>query len=282
MLRTVTVRTLAEKKARGEKIVMLTAHDWLTARLLDAEQQVDVVLVGDSLANTALGYADTLPVTMDEMVHHTAAVSRAVTHALVVADMPFLSYQAGEDAAVGNAGRFLKEAGANAVKLEGGARFAPLVARLTGCGIPVIGHLGLTPQSVNQLAGYHVQGKLPADIRQLRLDARALQDADACALVLECVPAEVAERLTADLRIPTVGIGAGAGCDGQVLVGVDLWGLYDRHVPKFVRAYADLGAQARAAVRAYADEVRAGTFPDAAHSFTLTAEQRAALADLWK
>lgn len=281
MLREVTVCALLEKKGRGEKIVMLTAYDFLTARIADAAG-VDCVLVGDSLANTALGYDDTLPVTMAEMLHHTAAVSRAVKHAFVIADMPFLSYQGNQDEAFANAGKFLKEAGANAVKIEGGSRCAPLAARLTAAGIPVVGHLGLTPQSINQQSGYHVQGKLPADIVQLRLDAKALQDAGCCLLVLECVPDVVAARLSRELTVPTIGIGAGAGCDGQVLVCADVWGLSDRQPPKFVKRYADLGRVAGDAVKQYAGEVRAGTFPDAKTSYALPAELRDKLDELWK
>ena len=281
MLREVTVRNFAEKKAKGEKIVMLTAYDCLTARLADAAG-VDCILVGDSLANTALGYDDTLPVTMQEMLHHTAAAGRGTRHAFLVADMPFLSYQGSADDAFMNAGRFLKEAGANAVKLEGGSRCAPLVARLVAGGIPVVGHLGLTPQSVNQLSGYRVQGQLPADIAQLRLDARALQEAGCCLLVLECVPAEVAERLSRELTVPTIGIGAGAGCDGQVLVIADLLGLHDRHTPRFAKRYAELGRAAIAAAQQYAADVRAGSFPDAAASYTLSPEIRGRLDELWK
>ncbi len=281
MLREITIRELAAKKVRGEKIVMITAYDCLTARQADAAG-VDCILVGDSLANTALGHDDTLPVTMAEMLHHTAAVSRGTRHALVIADMPFLSYQGSQDEAVTNAGRFLKEAGANAVKLEGGAAWAALSTRLVASGIPVVGHIGLTPQAVNQQSGYRVQGKVPADILQLRLDAHALEEAGCCLLVLECVPAEVAVRLSQELTVPTISIGAGAGCDGQVLVVADLLGLHDRHTPKFVKRYADLGAAATAAIRQYADEVRAGAYPGPDHQFSLPAEVRAQLDDVWK
>ena len=265
----VTVRTFLARKVAGEKIVMLTAYDYTTARLLD-EAGVDAILVGDSLSGVVQGHETTLPVTMDEMVYHTACVARGTRRAMVIGDMPFMSYQASEDEAIKNAGRFLKEGGAQAVKLEGGERVAGLVARLVSAGIPVMGHIGLTPQSVHQLGGYRLTGKAREEAERLVRDAHALEQAGAFAIVLEMVPAELAARITSELSIPTIGIGAGSGCDGQVLVVNDMLGLTEVRY-RFVKQYANLAADIRDAVARYAEEVRSGVFPGPEHSFTLGA-----------
>ena len=256
----VTLTTLDQMKQRGEKIACLTAYDASFAVLLDAAG-VDVVLVGDSLGMVVLGYETTLPVTLDAMVHHTRAVSRGVERALVVADMPFLTFQVSVSEAVRNAGRLIQEGGAAAVKLEGGGAVVEVAARLVEVGIPVMGHLGLVPQSVHQLGGFRRQATLEEDAEQLLADAHALEDAGAFAVVLESIPAEVARAVTTELRIPTIGIGAGPYCDGQVLVSYDMLGLSQDGVPAFVKRYGDLGDQTVAAVRAYADDVRNGRFP---------------------
>lgn len=253
-------------KAQGQKITMLTAYDFVTAKLLDSAG-VDVLLVGDSVGMVMLGYETTLPVTMEEMLHHTRAVVRGASRAMVAADMPFLSYQADPDAALHNAGRLLKEAGAAAVKLEGGRPVVDVVRRCVSAGIPVIGHLGLTPQSVNQFGGFKLQGRTQDAAEALVQDALLLEQAGACAIVLEKIPAPLARRVSAQLVIPTIGIGAGPGCDGQVLVTPDLLGLFEEFKPKFVRRYAELGAEVRRAAAAYCEDVRSGRFPDAAHSY---------------
>jgi 3-methyl-2-oxobutanoate hydroxymethyltransferase len=242
---------------------MLTAYDATMARLFDAAG-VDSLLVGDSLGMVVQGQPDTLSVTLEEMIYHTRMVVRATKRALVIADMPFMSYQISPAQALENAGRLMKEAGAHAVKLEGGVRSATAVAAITQADIPLVGHIGLTPQSVRRLGGYKVQ----RDETRLFEDARALEKAGAFALVLECVPAELAARLTQSLSIPTIGIGAGAGCDGQVLVNHDLLGLIDDIRPRFVKRYAEMGEAIRQAVRAYCTEVREGTFPGPDHIFT--------------
>ena len=257
----VTVPRLMEKKRRRERIVALTAYDAGFAALLD-QAGVDVLLVGDSLANVVQGRETTLPVTMEEMLYHTRLVSGAVRQALVVGDMPFGSYQASPEDAVRNAVRFLKEGGAAAVKLEGGVRMQETISRLAEADIPVMAHIGLTPQSVHALGGYKVQ----RDGRRLMRDARAVQAAGAFAVVLEAVPARIASEITSALRIPTIGIGAGRRCDGQILVLHDLLGLSAR-TPKFARRYAELGAAARDAVKAFSADVRAGRFPAKEHSF---------------
>jgi 3-methyl-2-oxobutanoate hydroxymethyltransferase len=251
---------LEAKKRRGEKIAMLTAYDYTMARLLD-RAGIDILLVGDSLGMVVLGYDTTLPVTMDAMVHHTRAVSRGVLRALVVADMPFLTYQVSVEEALRNTGRLIQEGGAAAVKIEGGGAAVEAAARIVEAGIPVMGHLGLLPQSVHQLGGFRQQARLEEDAERLLADAQALQEAGAFALVLESIPAGVAKAVTAGLHIPTIGIGAGPHCDGQVLVSYDMLGLSQDSVPPFVKRYADLGEQAVAAARAYADEVRMGRFP---------------------
>lgn len=255
----VTAPVLREMKERGEKITVLTAYDYPTAKLID-DAGVDVVLVGDSLGMAVLGFENTLPVTMDMMVHHTSAVVRGVKHALVVADMPFMSYQASLEDAARNAGRLLQEAGAQAVKIEGGAAVVPTVKRLSGMGLPVMGHLGLTPQSIHQFGGYSIQGREDDVALQLRHDAKALQEAGAFAVVLELVSPELSRRITDDLLIPTIGIGAGPHCDGQVQVTNDLIGLSEEFVPKHAKQYMKIAAQMREAFSAYADDVRSGKF----------------------
>jgi len=251
---------LEAKKQRGERIAMLTAYDYTMARLLD-RARIDILLVGDSLGMVVLGYETTLPVTLDAMVHHTRAVSRGAKRALVVADLPFLTYQVSLPETVRNAGRLLQEGGAAAVKIEGGGPIVEAAARLVEVGIPVMGHLGLLPQSVHQLGGFRQQATMEEDAAQLRADALALQEAGAFAVVLESIPAELAREVTAELRIPTIGIGAGPHCDGQVLVSYDMLGLSQDSVPPFVRRYADLGDEIVAAAAAYAGDVRAGHFP---------------------
>jgi 3-methyl-2-oxobutanoate hydroxymethyltransferase len=250
----------------GEKIACLTAGDCAMARLLD-EAGIHLILVGDSLGMTLLGFDDTLPVTMEHMLHHTAAVVRGTKQALVVADMPFMSYQAGIDEAVANAGRFLKEAGADAVKIEGGAFRAELITTLTRNGIPTLAHIGMTPQSVREFGGYKVQGKTPEAATTLIEDARSVAAAGAFALVLECVPGPVSADITAAVDIPTIGIGAGAACDGQVLVSNDILGLYAGHTPKFVKPYAALGQAMKDAFTAYREDVRKGDFPGPEHTY---------------
>ena len=252
----------------GEKLAMLTAYDAVFARLAD-EAGVDMVLVGDSLAMVALGQPDTLGVGMDAMVHHTRAVSRAVERALVVGDMPFMSYQQSDEAAVGNAGRMLAEGRAQAVKLEGGARVLSRVRAIVAAEIPVMGHIGLTPQSIAKLGGFKVQGKTAAAAEALVEEARMLEEAGCFSLVIEAVPAPLAKLVTEAVSIPTIGIGAGPHCDGQVLVTQDVLGLFDQFRPKFVKRYAELGRLAREAMGAYIDEVRGGEFPAPEHCFAM-------------
>lgn len=262
-----TVVTFREAKGQ-EKLVMLTAYDYSTARVMDMAG-VDALLVGDSLGMVMLGYPDTLSVTVDDMVRHCAAVARGAQKALVVCDMPYMSYHVSVEETVRNAARLMVEGRAQAVKLEGGAEFAAEVRALTRASIPVMGHLGLTPQSVNAFGGFKVQGKTMAAAQKLLDDARALQDAGAFALVLECVPAPLAERVTQALAIPVIGIGAGAGCDGQVLVWQDMTGMTLSQVPRFVKRFGEVGASLRSAVEAYAREVRAGAFPGDEHGYPL-------------
>lgn len=266
----VTIHTLQQKKERGDKITMLTAYDATFARLLD-ESDIDILLVGDSLGMVVQGHETTLPVTLDEMIYHTRAVARGAGRAQIVGDMPFMTYQAGLDAAMANAGRLVKEGGCHAIKLEGGARHAELVARLVGAGIPVMGHIGLTPQSFHQMGGFKVQGREHGGAERLLEDALALQEAGAYLIVLEGIPSEIAQRITAALDIPTIGIGAGPHCDGQVLVIYDLLGMNDSFKPKFVRRYEDFAGRIRAATRAYVEDVRAGAFPAERESFFLDA-----------
>lgn len=261
----------------GQKIAVLTAYDYPTGLLAD-EAGADVILVGDSLGMVCLGLPDTLGVTMADMLHHTKAVCRAVKSALVVADMPFLSYQTSISDAVANAGRFLQEAGARAVKLEGGAEFVPHIRAMLAAGIPVMGHIGLTPQMVARFGGFKAQGKTARAARALVADARALAEAGCFAIVLEAVPAEVAQRITAEIGIPTIGIGAGPECDGQVLVFHDVLGLCPGLRPGFVKQYADLWTPAREALSAYCAEVRAGAFPAEAHTRRMDAAELAEFA----
>lgn len=261
--------------AKGQrKLAVLTAYDYPTGQLAD-EAGADVILVGDSLGNVCLGLPDTLGVTMADMLHHTRAAARAVKNALLVGDMPFLSYQTGIETAVANAGRFLQEAGARAVKLEGGAEFVPHIKAMLSAGIPVMGHLGLTPQQIARLGGFKAQGKTARAARKLLADAHALAGAGCFALVLEAVPAEVAARITAEIDIPTIGIGAGPDCDGQVLVFHDVLGLCPGLRPSFVKQYADLWTPAREALSAYCAEVRGGAFPAEAQTRRMAADELA-------
>jgi 3-methyl-2-oxobutanoate hydroxymethyltransferase len=257
----VRISDLKEKKRRGEKIAILTAYDAIMAKLLE-RAGIEVLLVGDSVGMAVLGHESTLPVTLDVMIHHTAAVSRGVERALVIADMPFLSYQVSVEDAVRNAGRLMQEAGAAAVKIEGGRAVIDVVKRLVDVGIPVMGHLGLLPQSVNQLGGYRRRGTQPREADAIAMDAIALEDAGAFAIVLEMVPPEVARTVTSQVQIPTIGIGAGPDCDGQVLVTYDMLGLFDSFVPSFVKMYAHLAETIMTAAQAYADDVRNGRFPE--------------------
>ena len=272
----VTINDLKETKAKGEKVPMITAYDYTSARIVDGAG-MPVILVGDTLGQVVLGYDSTLPVTMDEMLHHTKAVARGAKRALIVGDMPFMSYQTGVKDAMRNAGRFLQEGGAQAVKLEGGVHMAPTVRRMVESGIPVMGHIGLTPQSVNQLGGYRVQGKSLKSAVRLMEDARALEDAGAFSLVLECVPASLASLITERLAIPTIGIGAGAGCDGQVQVFHDMLGLFTDFVPRHAKRYATLGEAIAEAVGAFMAEVRDGSFPTHKHSYHIKDEVLAEL-----
>ncbi|WP_045219857.1 3-methyl-2-oxobutanoate hydroxymethyltransferase [Desulfonatronum thioautotrophicum] len=265
-MHTTTTATLLEMKRRGEKITVLTAYDWATAKLLD-DAGVEMLLVGDSLGMVMLGLENTLAVTMDDMLHHCKAVARGAKQALLVGDMPFMSYQVSPEQALANAGRFLQEGGMHAVKVEGGRDILPAVRKMTRAGIPVLGHVGLTPQHVHQLGGFKVQGRTDAAAQRIREDAVALEEAGAFSLVLECVPAPLAQVISEQLTIPTIGIGAGPGCDGQVLVFHDVVGLYDRFTPKFVKQYAQIGAAMREAVRQYVQEVKDGTFPGEEHVF---------------
>jgi 3-methyl-2-oxobutanoate hydroxymethyltransferase len=260
----VTIRNLRSFKERGERFVMLTAYDFPTASILD-EAGVPVILVGDSLAQTILGYETTLPVTMEEMLHHTRAVARGAKNALIVGDMPFLSYQTSVEEGIHNAGRFLKEGGAHAVKLEG--PMLELTATLVDRGIPVMGHLGLTPQSVHAMGGYRVQGKTEEDARRLLDHAHALEKTGIFSLVLEGIPAGLARQVTDTVSVPTIGIGAGPYCDGQVLVLTDLLGLGAGQYPKFAKPYADLRGAIKKAVSTFREEVEAGVFPDEGHSY---------------
>ena len=255
------------KRKGGEKLTVLTAYDASFARLLDAAG-IDMLLVGDSLGNVLLGYESTVPVTMEEMLHHARAVRRG-TSAFVVADMPFLSYQISIEDAVRNAGRFYKEAGSDAVKLEGGKEVCGAVQAIVTAGMAVMGHIGLTPQTAANLGGYKVQGKDTDSARKLLADAKALAEAGVFAIVMECIPDRLALAITESVSIPTIGIGAGPGCDGQVLVTHDLLGMFDKFVPSFVKGYANLAPQIKDAVSAFRDEVRAGSYPDAKHSFTM-------------
>ena len=272
----VTIGQLKEMKQRGEKIPMLTAYDYATAKLID-EAGVPMILVGDSLGMVVLGYESTIPVTMDDMLHHTRAVVRGTKQALVVGDMPFMTYQATVSEALRNAGRFIQEGGAQAVKLEGGEIIAETISRIVSCGIPVMGHIGFTPQSVHQIGGYKVMGKTAEAAARLLQDARALEEAGVFAIVLELIPAPLSKLITEKVSVPTIGIGAGKDCDGQVQVISDLLGLYTDLVPKHAKQYAKLGQIIKEAVSSYITEVQAEAFPTAKESFTM---DESVLADL--
>jgi 3-methyl-2-oxobutanoate hydroxymethyltransferase len=267
-----TLLTLNEKKRSSQPITMVTAYDYPSALAAD-RAEVDSILVGDSLGMVVLGYESTVPVTMDEMIHHCRAVRRGAQYAYLIGDMPFMSYQADRAEAVRNAGRFIKEAGMDAVKLEGGREMARTVRAITDAGITVVGHIGLTPQSSGRLGGYRVQGKTSADAQRLLEDALALQEAGAVMLVIEMVPDRVAARISTSIRIPVIGIGAGAGCDGQVLVLHDLLGIFDRFTPRFAKRYAELFSEMERALRAYNEDVQAHRFPADEHSFAMNDEE---------
>ena len=264
-----SVLTFRNAKQKNERLTMLTAYDYSTAKLIDASG-IDSVLVGDSLGMVMLGYEDTLSVTMEDMIHHTKAVARGVKDALVVSDLPFMSYQTSVYDAVVNAGRLIKEGRAQAVKLEGGLEVCPQIKAIVEASIPVMAHLGLTPQSVNAFGGFKVQGKDEEAARSLIEQAKAVEAAGAFAVVLECIPAKLAELITKSISIPTIGIGAGNGCDGQVLVYQDMLGLYSDFTPKFVKRYAEIGPQMQTAIEGYISEVKSGAFPAAEHTFALS------------
>ncbi|WP_417018317.1 3-methyl-2-oxobutanoate hydroxymethyltransferase [Anaerotignum sp.] len=264
-----TVSTFREQKAKGEKISMLTAYDYSTAKLMD-EAGINGILVGDSLGMVVLGYEDTLPVTMEDMIHHTAAVCRGAKNTLVVGDMPFMSYQVSVEEAVYNAGRLMKEGRCQAVKLEGGASVCPQIRAITNASIPVMAHIGLTPQSINAFGGFKVQGKSEEAAKKLLEDAKAIEEAGAFAVVLECVPAKLAELISKSISIPTIGIGAGAGCDGQILVYQDMLGLFSDFTPKFVKKYANVGEMMTQAFRDYIADVQEGSFPAPEHTFAIS------------
>ena len=266
-----TVTTLQQQKLEGQKISMLTCYDYTTACLMEAAG-VDTVLIGDSLGMTMLGYDDTLPVTMEDMIHHTRAVSRALHNTFLIADMPFLSYQTSIYDAVMNAGRLMKEGHAQAVKLEGGAKVCEQIEAITKADIPVVAHLGLTPQSVNAFGGFKVQGKNKAQAKQILEDALAVERAGAFMVVLECIPEKLATLITQQLSIPTIGIGAGNGCDGQVLVYQDMLGMFEGIKPKFVKQFAQIGKEMKEAFSAYDEAVKAGSYPSKEHSFAIDDE----------
>lgn len=263
-----TAATFAAAKAKGEKLSMLTAYDYSTAKLED-ESGINGILVGDSLGNVVLGYEDTVSVTMEDMIHHGAAVARGAKNALVVVDMPFMSYEVTVEEAVRNAGRLMKEGRAGAVKLEGGVRVAEQVRAIVKAGIPVMGHIGLTPQSINVFGGFKVQGKSEEAARALLADAKAVEEAGAFAVVIEAVPAALAQMITDAVSIPTIGIGAGAGCDGQILVYQDMLGMFSDFTPKFVKRYANVGEVMREAFANYAAEVASGAFPTEEHTYKI-------------
>ncbi len=263
-----TVTTFQKAKDNGEKLTMLTAYDYSTAKLID-EAGINGILVGDSLGMVCLGYKDTLSVTMEDMIHHTRAVSRGVKNTLVVGDMPFMSYQSSVYDAVVNAGRLIKEGGATAVKLEGGATVIEQIKAIVNAQIPVMAHIGLTPQSINVFGGFKVQGKDEEKAQKLIEDAKKIEEAGAFAIVLECVPAKLAELITKAVSIPTIGIGAGAGCDGQILVYQDMLGMFSDMSPKFVKKFADVGELMKDGFKAYIKEVQEGTFPSKEHCFKI-------------
>lgn len=266
-----TTTSIMQMKNSGHKISMLTAYDYTTARLLD-EAGVNTILVGDSLGNVILGYEDTISVTVEDMIHHSAAVARGAKNALVVTDLPFMSYQTSVYDAVVNAGRLMKEGRAGAVKLEGGKEVCPQIKAIVSAGIPVVAHLGLTPQSINTFGGFKVQGKTEAAAKKLIEDAKVVEEAGAFLLVLECVPAKLAKLVTESINIPTIGIGAGAGCDGQVLVIYDMLGMFSDFKPKFVKHFANAGDVIREAVKTYIAEIDDGTFPAEEHCYKIDDE----------
>ncbi len=268
MEKKLTIQDIIMMKRNGEKISMLTAYDVSFAGLLDSSG-IDVILVGDSLGMVLLGYESTIPVTMEEMLHHCRAVKKGVNRAILVGDMPFMSYQVSASEAITNAGRFLKEAGCDAVKLEGGTEVCDTVKAIVRAGIPVMGHIGLTPQTASQLGGYKVQGKDAESARRLLESARALEAAGVFSMVLECIPAQLSQVISEAVAIPTIGIGAGRFCDGQVLVTHDMVGMFEKFVPTFVKKYANLAPQIKEAVAAYHKEVKAGDFPDEEQSFSM-------------
>jgi len=268
----VTISYLQKKIDEGQKISMMTAYDYPTASLVD-QAEIDTILVGDSLGMVVLGYESTVPVTMEEMLHHCRAVCRGAKQSFVIGDMPFMSYQVSVEKAVENAGRFIKDAGCESVKLEGGSEMAHVVKAIVDAGIPVCGHIGLTPQTATKLSGFKVQGKDAEGARELVNSAKDLEEAGAFMIVLECIPDQVASRITNDLNIPTIGIGAGKYCDGQVLVYHDLVGLFERFTPKMVKQYLNLAPQIREALIQYREEVEKGIFPGPEHSFTMKVEE---------
>ena len=263
-----TVKTFRDAKEKGEKIAMLTAYDYSTAKLME-EAGINAILVGDSLGNTMLGYEDTISVTMEDMIHHGAAVARGTNNTMVVIDMPFMSYQTSVYDALVNAGRLMKEGRAAAVKLEGGAAVCPQIKAITDAGIPVMAHLGLTPQSVNAFGGNRVQGKTEEAAKKLIEDALAVQEAGAFSVVLECIPEKLASIITKKLEISTIGIGAGNGCDGQILVYQDMLGMFSDYIPKFAKKFADVGTVMKGAFADYIKEVSAGTYPAQEHTFKI-------------
>ena len=266
-----TVATLKQQKLDGDKITMLTAYDYSAAKLMD-QCGINTILVGDSLGMTMLGYEDTLSVTMEDMIHHTAAVARGAKNALVIGDMPFMSYQTSVYDAVVNAGRLIKEGRCQAVKLEGGAAVCPQIRAITDAQIPVVAHIGLTPQSVNAFGGFKVQGKSEEAAKRILEEAKAVEEAGAIAVVLECVPAKLAALITKSISIPTIGIGAGPDCDGQVLVYQDMLAVFSDFKPKFVKHFADVGSVMREGFQSYIEEVKAGTFPAQEHTFARSDE----------
>ena len=268
----VTIAELHKKKEMGQKITMMTAYDYPTGNLVD-QAGIDTTLVGDSLGMVMLGYDSTVPVTMDEMIHHCKAVSRGVKSSFIIGDMPFMSYQINAEQAVQNAGRFVKEAGCDSVKLEGGSEMAPVVKAIVTAGVPVCGHIGLTPQTATMLSGFKMQAKDAESARQLMKSAKELEEAGAFLMVMECIPNLVAARITKELKIPTIGIGAGKDCDGQVLVYHDLVGLFERFTPKFVKQYINLGPKIREALVQFKTEVEEGTFPGPEHTFSMKEEE---------
>lgn len=268
----VTIDYLNKKMENGNKITMMTAYDYPTAGLVD-QAGIDTILVGDSLGMVMLGYESTVPVTMEEMLHHCKAVCRGAKSSFIIGDMPFMSYQVSIEKAVENAGRFIKEASCDSVKLEGGSEMAPVVKAVVDAGIPVCAHIGLTPQTATKLSGFKVQGKDAESARELVQSAKDLEDAGAFMIVMECIPDPVAARITEELKIPTIGIGAGKDCDGQVLVYHDLVGLFERFTPKFVKQYINLAPKVREALIQYKEEVESGAFPGPEHSFAMKAEE---------